>query len=88
MLFAAILKMLLFDNIESLNSFCCIYKFYITFPYLLFHNFRNLVHWNLCQVMYQNPEVQVLFYKNMFPTPFVRCWLGKKIIYKKINRTI
>ncbi|XP_015918627.1 small ribosomal subunit protein mS25 [Parasteatoda tepidariorum] len=50
---------------------------------------RDLVHWNLCQIQYRNPTVQVLFLKNLFPTPFIRCWLdtGEDVIMDVFNKT-
>ncbi|XP_065332446.1 small ribosomal subunit protein mS25 [Cloeon dipterum] len=36
---------------------------------------RDFVFWNLPQVQYQNPQVQVVTFKNMTPTPFIRCYL-------------
>lgn len=54
---------------------------------------RDFVYWNLCQVMYKNPDVQVLQYKDKFPSSFVRCWLdtGEDVImdaFGKSNKEI
>ncbi|KFM74082.1 putative 28S ribosomal protein S25, mitochondrial, partial [Stegodyphus mimosarum] len=50
---------------------------------------KDFVYWNLCQVQYKNPNVQVLFYKNMFPTSFVRCWLdtGEDVLMDVFGKT-
>ncbi|XP_054716420.1 LOW QUALITY PROTEIN: probable 28S ribosomal protein S25, mitochondrial [Uloborus diversus] len=50
---------------------------------------KDFVHWNLCQVQYKNPDVQVIFMKNKFPTPFVRCWLdnGDDVIMDIFGKT-
>ncbi|XP_059473022.1 small ribosomal subunit protein mS25 [Neocloeon triangulifer] len=36
---------------------------------------REFVFWNLPQVQYKNPHVQVVTFKNMTPSPFIRCYL-------------
>uniref|UniRef100_A0A6B2EC64 Small ribosomal subunit protein mS25 n=1 Tax=Phlebotomus kandelakii TaxID=1109342 RepID=A0A6B2EC64_9DIPT len=43
---------------------------------------RDYVFWNLPQVQYKNPNVQVITFKNMTPTPFIRCYFdnGKDIL--------
>lgn len=35
---------------------------------------RDFVFWNLCQIQYKNPNVQVVTFKNLTPSPFVRCY--------------
>ncbi|XP_037937997.1 probable 28S ribosomal protein S25, mitochondrial [Teleopsis dalmanni] len=35
---------------------------------------KEFVFWNIPQVQYRNPNVQVLTLKNMTPSPFVRCY--------------
>uniref|UniRef100_A0A0K8TSD7 Small ribosomal subunit protein mS25 n=1 Tax=Tabanus bromius TaxID=304241 RepID=A0A0K8TSD7_TABBR len=35
---------------------------------------REFVFWNLPQIQYKNPNVQVITFKNMTPSPFVRCY--------------
>ncbi|XP_065363200.1 small ribosomal subunit protein mS25 [Calliphora vicina] len=35
---------------------------------------RDFVFWNIPQVQYKNPQVQVVTFKNMTPSPFVRCY--------------
>lgn len=39
---------------------------------------RDYVFWNLPQIQYKNPDVQVITFKNMTPSPFIRCYFGKK----------
>jgi len=41
------------------------------------------VFWNLPQVQYKNPNIQVLTLKNMTPSPFITCILekGEKVIF-------
>uniref|UniRef100_A0A1B0D4K9 Small ribosomal subunit protein mS25 n=1 Tax=Phlebotomus papatasi TaxID=29031 RepID=A0A1B0D4K9_PHLPP len=43
---------------------------------------RDYVFWNLPQIQYKNPDVQVITFKNMTPSPFIRCYFenGKDII--------
>ncbi|XP_014284044.1 small ribosomal subunit protein mS25 [Halyomorpha halys] len=35
---------------------------------------RDFVFWHLPQLQYKNPNVQVVTFKNMTPSPFVRCF--------------
>ncbi|XP_064556887.1 small ribosomal subunit protein mS25 [Drosophila montana] len=35
---------------------------------------RDLVFWNIPQIQFRNPNVQVVTLKNMAPSPFVRCF--------------
>ncbi|XP_026478435.1 probable 28S ribosomal protein S25, mitochondrial [Ctenocephalides felis] len=35
---------------------------------------RDFVYWYLPQIQYKNPEVQVITFKNLTPTPFVKCY--------------
>ncbi|KAJ6632969.1 putative 28S ribosomal protein S25, mitochondrial, partial [Pseudolycoriella hygida] len=37
---------------------------------------RNYVFWNIPQVQYKNPTVQVVTLKNMTPSPFIRCYFA------------
>ncbi len=37
---------------------------------------KNFVFWNIPQVQYKNPGVQVITFKNMTPSPFIRCYFG------------
>lgn len=53
---------------------------YINFNFLI--TFRDFVFWYLPQVQYKNPNVQVIAFKNMTPTPFIRCFYGN---YKVLN---
>lgn len=43
---------------------------------------RDFVFWNLPQIQYKNPDVQVVTFKNMTPSPFVRCYFdnGKQML--------
>ena len=36
---------------------------------------RDFVFWNLPQVQYKNPDVQIVTLKNMTPSPFITCFL-------------
>ncbi|XP_070500516.1 small ribosomal subunit protein mS25-like [Chironomus tepperi] len=52
--------------------------------------FKNKVHegaqafvfWTLPQLQYKNPDVQIVTFKNMTPSPFIRCYYedGKQIL--------
>ncbi|XP_055902370.1 probable 28S ribosomal protein S25, mitochondrial [Eupeodes corollae] len=35
---------------------------------------RDFVFWNIPQVQFKNPNVQVVTFKNMTPSPFIRCY--------------
>lgn len=37
---------------------------------------RNFVFWKLAQVQFKNPGVQVVTFKNLTPSPFIRCYFG------------
>ena len=41
---------------------------------------QDFAFWNLPQVQYKNPNVQIVVQRNMTPTPFITCFLddGKK----------
>lgn len=39
--------------------------------------YRDFVFWNLPKLQYKNPEVQVVTFKNMTPSPFIRCYFGE-----------
>lgn len=43
---------------------------------------RDFVFWYLPQIMYKNPDVQIIGLKNMTPTPFIRTWLdsGEEVL--------
>ncbi|XP_053990494.1 probable 28S ribosomal protein S25, mitochondrial [Hylaeus volcanicus] len=49
---------------------------------------RDFVFWNLPQIQYKNPSVQVITFKNMTPTPFIRCYYddGKTMLIDVDNR--
>ena len=36
---------------------------------------RDFVFWNIPQVQYKNPDVQIVTLKNMTPSPFITCFL-------------
>lgn len=38
---------------------------------------RQFVFWHLSQLQYKNPNIQVATFKNLTPTPFIRCYLGQ-----------
>ncbi|XP_011504369.1 PREDICTED: probable 28S ribosomal protein S25, mitochondrial [Ceratosolen solmsi marchali] len=47
------------------------------------HNgIRNFVFWHLSQILYKNPDVQVVTIKNKTPSPFISCFYenGKKML--------
>lgn len=48
-----------------------------------FHFFflREFVFWHLPQLQYKNPNVQVVTFKNMTPTPFIRCYYGMYLLH-------
>lgn len=35
---------------------------------------REFIFWHLDQIQYKNPEVQIITFKNLTPTPFVKCY--------------
>ncbi|XP_055625169.1 probable 28S ribosomal protein S25, mitochondrial [Toxorhynchites rutilus septentrionalis] len=43
---------------------------------------RDFVFWNISQIQYKNPNVQVITFKNMTPSPFIRCYYedGKQML--------
>lgn len=43
---------------------------------------KDFVFWHLPQLLYKNPQVQILSFVNLTPTPFTRTWLedGNDII--------
>ncbi|KAG8191885.1 hypothetical protein JTE90_019820 [Oedothorax gibbosus] len=49
----------------------------------------DFVYWHLGQVQYKNPDVQVLWKANQFPTPFIRCWLdtGEDVLMDVFNKS-
>ena len=40
---------------------------------------QKFIFWSLPQLQYKNPSIQVVSFKNLTPTPFIRCYFGKKI---------
>lgn len=51
---------------------------------------REFVFWNLPQIQFKNPHVQVVTLKDMTPSPFIRCFYGKNrpIINVGVNEII
>jgi hypothetical protein len=43
------------------------------------HGARDFVFWSLPQLQYKNPTVQVVTFKNLTPTPFIKCYYGDLI---------
>uniref|UniRef100_A0A6M2DQ12 Small ribosomal subunit protein mS25 n=1 Tax=Xenopsylla cheopis TaxID=163159 RepID=A0A6M2DQ12_XENCH len=43
---------------------------------------RDFVYWYLPQIQYKNPAVQVITFKNLTPSPFIKCFLedGNQIL--------
>uniref|UniRef100_A0A336K8H4 Small ribosomal subunit protein mS25 n=1 Tax=Culicoides sonorensis TaxID=179676 RepID=A0A336K8H4_CULSO len=43
---------------------------------------KEFVFWNFPQLQYKNPSVQCITFKNMTPSPFIRCYYedGKEIL--------
>lgn len=40
---------------------------------------KDFAFWYLPQIQFKNPGVQILAVRNLTPTPFIRCFFGKKI---------
>lgn len=38
------------------------------------HGARDFVFWHLPQLQYKNPNVQIVTFKNMTPSPFIKCY--------------
>jgi len=62
---------------------------------------KEFVFWHLPQLHYKNPNVQIVTFKNMTPSPFIRCYLengedilmdvdckSKDEIYQRVQRMI
>jgi len=62
---------------------------------------RDFVFWNLPQVQFKNPNVQIVTFKNLTPSPFITCFLednskvyfdidsqSNKIILDRLTRTL
>lgn len=45
---------------------------------------RDFVFWTVPQLQYKNPEVQIVTFKNMTPTPFIQCYYGEKLLKKMV----
>ncbi|XP_077987119.1 small ribosomal subunit protein mS25-like [Glandiceps talaboti] len=43
---------------------------------------RDFIYWNLGQVQYKSPHVQMLTFKNLTPSPCIRAWLdsGEEVV--------
>jgi len=50
---------------------------------------KSFVFWTLPQLQYKNPSVQVVTFKNMTPSPFIRCYFddGKQMIIDVDSKT-
>lgn len=50
---------------------------------------RNFVFWNLPQLQYKNPDVQIVTLKNMTPSPFIKCYWdsGKQLLIDIDSKT-
>ncbi|XP_076380118.1 mitochondrial ribosomal protein S25 [Megalopta genalis] len=50
---------------------------------------RDFVFWHLPQIQYKNPNVQVITFKNLTPTPFVKCYYndGKTMLIDIDNQS-
>ncbi|XP_076621213.1 mitochondrial ribosomal protein S25 [Colletes latitarsis] len=50
---------------------------------------RDFVFWNLPQIKYKNPAVQVITFRNLTPTPFIRCYYdnGKTMLIDVDNKS-
>lgn len=40
---------------------------------------RNFIFWTIPQLQYKNPDVQIVTFKNITPTPFIQCYYGNKL---------
>nr|CAG4647476.1 EOG090X0FQ5 [Megafenestra aurita]SVE92710.1 EOG090X0FQ5 [Megafenestra aurita] len=62
---------------------------------------RQFVFWHLPQLQYKNPNIQIATFKNLTPSPFIRCYLengeellmdvdfkSKDEIYERIRKII
>lgn len=38
---------------------------------------KAFVFWTIPQLQYKNPDVQVITFRNLTPSPFIRCYFGK-----------
>merc|ERR1712096_567391 len=50
---------------------------------------RDFVFWNLPQVQYKNPDIQIVTLKNMTPSPFITCFLedNTKVLTRTLGKT-
>lgn len=45
-------------------------------------SFRDFVFWYVPQIQYKNPNIQIVSFKEMTPSPFIRCFYGTYCEYK------
>lgn len=50
---------------------------------------KDFVFWYLPQIQYKNPDVQVATFKNLTPSPFIKCYFedGRKILVDVDNKS-
>lgn len=41
---------------------------------------KNFCFWQLNRLQYKNPAVQVVTFRNITPSPFIRCYFGETTI--------
>ncbi|XP_019877486.2 probable 28S ribosomal protein S25, mitochondrial [Aethina tumida] len=53
------------------------------------HGAKDFVFWYLPQIQYKNPNVQIVSFKSMTPSPFIRCFYenGQQMLIDIDNRT-
>lgn len=57
--------------------------------YVLVHKgMHNFHHWDIPQIQFANPNVQIVRFLEKFPTPFIRCWLedGTSVMFDTFNK--
>ena len=60
---------------EHLHCFTVVTHYSFLFTFVSFH--RDFVFYHLPQLQYKNPNVQMQTFKNITPSPFIRCFLSK-----------
>ncbi|XP_070558080.1 small ribosomal subunit protein mS25-like [Ptychodera flava] len=50
---------------------------------------RDFIYWNLGQLQYKSPHVQILTFKNLTPSPCIRAWLdtGEEVVMDIDSKT-
>uniref|UniRef100_T1JMZ4 Small ribosomal subunit protein mS25 n=1 Tax=Strigamia maritima TaxID=126957 RepID=T1JMZ4_STRMM len=50
---------------------------------------RDFIFWYLPQIQYKNPDVQMVTFRNLTPTPFIRCYLddGREVLMDVFNKS-